>query len=128
MPFKLYNQVLSFLQYQFPSRTFHSFASLPPSDSSIPLHNIALFYDYVIVDQQRFASSSRMQNSNDSFVLVRIGSKTHVGELQDIISCQPSSLALQHFGHMRWFRPTKNPLLEQIWAPLYMLFYAMNNT
>jgi hypothetical protein len=119
MPFDLYNGILRILQQRFPLVAIHSFLQKPPTPASIPLRNVANFYDYVVVNRQRFVASSRRAGlSGDSLVIVKTGDTTHVGELCDIFVIQTEVTGVERMGRMRWFRPLSLPGVDRAWLQL----------
>jgi|ERR1700722_10298948 len=114
-----YRQLAKTLCLQNPDRPYHCQAERPTDPRSIPLHQMATFYDYVVLNGARFYSSHAVSSNRSSLVEVcLVDSNTNqtvsrCGELLNIFQfCQMDCPAF--FGQMRWFREWKG-VRESVW-------------
>jgi hypothetical protein len=90
-----------------PHLELHSHISLAPSPSSRPLLAKADFFDYVVIQGQKYLASTRATNSSESLIAVSTSAvgQTWVGELQYIFALNQDSVGRHRFGKVRWFVP-----------------------
>ncbi|KAJ3500582.1 hypothetical protein NLJ89_g9730 [Agrocybe chaxingu] len=120
MPDDLYYQVLKHFTLRLEPGAIRSYISTTNVASSQPLNNIAVFFDHVVIDQNRYGASRRMAGSADCFIAVSVSNGTAerlwVGELLDIFALEQAVLGgLHRFGHVRWLVPAQEASQGTIW-------------
>jgi hypothetical protein len=113
----LYRIVLGHLSLLFPDARLRSLIMPNPPPNSIPLNNRALFFDYAVVNQQRYHASRRARNTTGSLVECAVdgAGATSVGELTDIIHINQAPHGVFSLARVQLFRPLRIDLTDTIW-------------
>ncbi|THU76896.1 hypothetical protein K435DRAFT_878595 [Dendrothele bispora CBS 962.96] len=118
----VYFALLRFLQERNPTIAIHSMLRLAPVPGSLPLSQMVLSFNYIVVNQRRYTAASRSAATSDSLILVRSSPNSFwAGRLEQIFKLQHPGVATEYLGYVRWFVPADVPLVGSVWekfAPL----------
>ena len=109
-----YRILLSHLRSHHPDFHIHSVSGTPRYPDSIPLHDEATFYDYIIIKGQRYQAYNAVGILSSALVEVSLpfrcenglanAENIHCGELLEIFQFTQSGRSFL-YGRMRWFKP-----------------------
>ncbi|THU81926.1 hypothetical protein K435DRAFT_692588, partial [Dendrothele bispora CBS 962.96] len=115
----VYFALLKFLQERNPTIHIHSKLQLAPVPGSLPLSQMVLSFNYVVINQKRYTAASRCTTASDSLILVRSSPNSlWAGRLEQIFKFQHPGIITDYLGHVRWLVPAHISLAGTIWESL----------
>ncbi|THU88212.1 hypothetical protein K435DRAFT_680238 [Dendrothele bispora CBS 962.96] len=115
----VYFALLKYLQERNPTIHIHSKLQLAPVPGSLPLSQMVLSFNYIVVNQKRYTAASRSTTTSDSLILVRSSPNTlWAGRLEQIFKLQHPGIVAEYLGHVRWFVPADISLAGTVWESL----------
>ncbi|KAH9924357.1 hypothetical protein B0H21DRAFT_712451, partial [Amylocystis lapponica] len=115
-----YRILLRFLQQRYPDWHLHSMLGKAHFADSQPMHNIGVFFDYVVVGGKRYYASGKTGTRHSSYVEVyssfASSNPSTCGELLEVFQFQQNpTMQPLWYGRIRWFKPWNGPR-EDIWT------------
>jgi hypothetical protein len=130
MPLDTYRLLAKTINFRYPSAIIHCHADHVLSSNSMPLDCAATFFEYVVIDGNRFYASRTVGRNKSSFVHAIIPGLPPVdayGEVLEIFwfdqDIRPIGCPLW-FAHLRWFKPWLGER-EKLWDELYVLYMIL---
>lgn len=97
------------------------------TEEGIVLESDALFFDYVIIQGQRYAATSLGSDAPDSLVAVQRASflgeqrSLAVGKLLFIFKFMQPNVVSAYYGYVLWMKKVDDALIDEtVWAELYV--------
>jgi hypothetical protein len=105
----------------YPDQPVHCQSEHPSNARSIPLDQLATFYDYIIYKRRRHYASRAVGSNRSSLIEVYLADapgQSNCGELLNIFDNTLYNHSVPKlFGRVRWFKEWTGPR-EDIWASL----------
>lgn len=113
----LYAAVLDHMKMRWPLVRFCHELTYPIPEGVVPLRAAAAFFDHIIIKQQKFLASRRINRTNNSFICVQMdeSGSIRVADLQDIILVSQDPIGQHYLGHVRWLKPLAVNLSDTVW-------------